>query len=421
MNLLSVPTLPKLSDYFKEGMKGLYYLKKKYSIFDPNTVWVKHQKYPESDQFRIQLTAVFLKLFFHNNGLYDLIEVQDDNGELILLSRANIPHIAQFDADSCKVNNIPFYCMNGGCEINDDNITRSKTVNHVSNYKGKKIQDFEKVFLLSLMLDTYGFGCEDFALKISNEAYYFRLANLGDNFLSLTDKMPKQPDLFSQKLLKLKETLNSDQEVEKIDLALQVLSEYEGNVFLKIFKYLPKEFLNKLSAERVIKAADDILKEASKIDKVIQVLFDRTSHIFDRSIVKDFKGLSLKNAQIPSYSEMESYSYNIESYVKDLIHKHLKNLASLKMCVEVETALKNNDVARIESILASKKIDNDPLCFSFYKYPEQKGMIDLSLLKISKIPKTYNYRNEAAERYNNYWELKDVLIEDCDKSFLDEL
>jgi hypothetical protein len=396
--LLTEPPIPTVEKYFSQRNDNKYILKQKFYNFEPGTVWVLNRDLPTSEVFRTYLTAKILKLFFPNSSIYDLVHIKDDLANSVLAYRAELIDTVQFNKDTCIAAGIPFDCLKGGCEIIGGNVSRGQ-ISELSKSNYFQIRDFEKVLLLTMMLDTYGVTCSDFALKFSGENAFVRLLNVEGNFLSLT-YLERKPHAY--------ETIRqvSDQYISKVgeenyNKILTLLEEFENNWFLRLYSNIPKDFLNKLDAKRILAEAYNIIKVSKNIeDKIYDIFFEISLTMDTKSIEKS---ITFKYAHLPEYNCQEVTFHKIAEYIIDSFKDNISKLSKFTKCLEVETAINNDDLKEIKALLKDPKVLENPLCFSFYRRFESGGQIDLKELPLSNLAKTYKYHNEAAEYFNKFW------------------
>ncbi len=416
--------------------KNTYKLKRQVGNLEQGSTWKVMEKISESEMARMYLSANILKTIFPDSKSYDLLFIRSSSSKLNLAARYDV-ELTSFDKE-CKAGNIPFNCLNGRCDIQSDGFVKinplssNRSVYYNSPIRSQQcvlnsseinggfawdnplpfdfnraIIDFEKVFLMTLMLDTHAVFCDDYALKFKDDLISVRLQNLGDNFLSLTHSNPNYKDLLSVTVAK-----QFDPEV------LKPLEELEANVYLRLVRILPNDFLNKFFYERLVAASEVILANKDKIAAAIYESIADIKYIFGESLLRE---LTFEKSQFSKYREKDVTFLSLKAYLRDMLDVNMKNLEKLKLCFKVETALINDDKEALTYIFYDELFKEDPLCISFYRHPHRKGYLDISQLAISKIAKTYKYQNDAADYYNSYWRGEVLLPEIEPDTWRDEL
>jgi hypothetical protein len=360
--LLAEPPIPTVEKYFSKRSDNKYILKQSFRNFEPGTVWVLNRDLPISEVFRTYLTARILKIFFPNSNIYDLIHVRDENDLPVLAYRAELTTTVQFSKDKCIAAGIPFDCLKGGCEIVEATISRGN-VSELSKVKHVQIKDFEKVLLLTMMLDTYGVTCSDFALKFSGDNAFVRLINVEGNFLSLTplERKPHAYETVRQSGDKYIYKFGED----NYNKILKLLEEFENNWFLRLYSNIPKDFLNKLDANRILAEAYSIMKSGKDIEDKIYNIFFEISLMMDTKSIE--QSITFKYAHLPEYNCQEVTFHKIAEYIIDSFKDNFLKLSKFTKCIEVETAIHNDDLKKIKELLKDPKVLENPLCFSFYR------------------------------------------------------
>ncbi len=411
--------LPELRDDFIFSKKNnVYFLRKEVGNYVKGSAWNVVQNLKPSELFRISLSARLLKIIFPHSKIYEVLIVNSGHGHAALATMMNVD-LVKFQKLDCKAEKVTFDCLNGGCNITDHGVLRGKDIQEVSTYNNLPILDFEKVFLTTLMLDTFNFFCEDFALKKNDADINVRLINLSDNFLSLTLNNPNSQGLLSVIVRDKYEEIAAVHGNDKIESALKLVEDFETNVYLRLFKNLPSEFINRLDLTRILAAASDILKNTKKLHEVMyEIASEVRNNVYGENLLRD---LTLDNTQFAQYRGKILTPLILKQYLVKLIDINLLNLQKLKLCIEVETALHSNNKEVLTSYFYEELFKEDPLCLSFYRHPHQKGYLDLSQFTISKMAKTYKYQNEAADYYNSYWRGEILLPEIKPDTLIDEL
>ncbi len=393
-----------------------YKLKRNVGLFEKGSSWKILKNFSHSEMFRMYMSAKIIKTYFPDAKFYDLLFVRLENKKIKLAVRADVK-LAQFTKD-CFVGAIPFYCLNGKCEIEDDgfiklNSSLERSVYYDSPLRSHKcmsnsseinggfaweniipfdvaieIVSFEKVFLTTLMLDTHAVFCEDFALELQDDLIKVRLQNIEDNFLSLTKYNPNFHGLLS---VKLQDQYDSE--------ALKPLEDFETNVFLRLMRMLPKEFLNKMSYKRLVEAIDLILAKNNKLGVIVNEVIGDMKYIFGDSLLED---ITFERSQFSKYRDKKVSFLTLKSYLRDLLDINTKNLEKFKFCIGVETTLLENNKESLRSFLYDDLMNEAPLCLSIYRLPQEKGYIDASQFVICKMTKTFKYQNEAADLLNSF-------------------
>lgn len=414
---------------------NIYKLKRQVGNLEKGSTWKVIQNISESEMARIYMSANILKSVFPDSKSYDFLFIRFANSKLNLAARHDLD-ITPFNKE-CNAGSIPFNCLNGKCDIQNDGFIKINSVSNRSVYydsplrsqqcmlngsevndgfawnnplpfdSNREIRGFEKVFLMTLMLDTHVVFCDDYALKFKDDIISVHLQNLGDNFLSLTYHNPNYKDLLSVAAAK-----QFDPEV------LKPLEEFEANVYLRLVRILPNDFLNKFFYERLVAASEVILANKYKIAAAIYESIADIKHIFGDSLLRE---LTFEKSQFSKYREKNVSFQSLKAYLGDILDINMKNLEKLKLCFEVETALNNNDKESLTQHFYDELFKEDPLCISFYRHPHRKGYLDISQFTISKIAKTYKYQNDAADYYNSYWRGEVLLPEIEPDTLRDEL
>jgi hypothetical protein len=366
--------------------------------------WQMTYGVPANDAMRAYLAVNILKLYFPHFTIYNALLMKNGSApsDVIFANKIDWGGLLRFDKNSCMVSKVPFNCLKGGCEINVTSVIKDEDSSRVTKFFGHELKGFEKVFLVSLLLDRFSIKCDNFALKITCCNVSTRFVSFKDNFVSISGAEDKSRPLLYEKILSKYDHYVKEKGKEEIDNVIQTLKDIETNVFIKLYRHLPPDFMNKLDPVRTIEAIDEIISGSRNFESTIDKVMNDLIMIYGEQTIMD--SLSLKYSVFVEYRDKEPSADNIASYVKELIQKRLQDLKELQTCIKVEKALKENDVDAIEELSHDEVLLMDPICISFYKYPKDVTPVDLDNQRISKIAQVYGYSNDAADAYNEFWE-----------------